>query len=371
MPTFYTYRDSDDPEAPGIHLKFGEHIITGEAELAAKYGPVSSLERDLLSIASAVFAADRGSQRGEREEFGRRIDLSIPVVRIGVLQPLKKKIEGVLRLLSNDSWRIEFREEQGQLSKLNVKGAAAGTVLLFSGGLDSLAAAVQFGKSESMTLVSHVTKSYQTSNTQKRLVEMLSGGGTTLPHVQMFVSSRDVAGFDHAIESSQRTRSFMFLILAAIIAYREGKRRILTIAENGQMAIHLPLNSARIGAFSTHTAHPDVLSAMQGILSEALGVPLVLHNPYVFMTKAEVIEPIWSKLPAALEVANSCWKSARLPAGVTHCGECIPCFIRHIAIRTHGSPILPPMKGIHSRRTFLVWLQMMRRAGISLIYASL
>lgn len=336
MPQFYAYRGTDDPNAPGIHLKFGEDIITGEKELASRYGSVSSLERDLLSIAAAVFAADRGSERGEREDFARRIELSIPVVRIGILQPVKLEIERALRLLSNDSWKIEFREEQGQITKATVKGAAEGTVLLFSGGLDSLAGAVQFGNAGPMTLVSHITKSHQTNNTQRILVEMLAERGTTLLHHQFFVSSRDVAGFNHDAESSQRTRSFMFLILAAIVACREGRRRILMIAENGQMAIHLPLNSARIGAFSTHTAHPDVLDAMQKILSVVLGVPLVLHNPYVFMTKAEVIGPIWSKLPAAIPVANSCWKSARLPEGVTHCGECIPCFIRHIAIRMHG-----------------------------------
>ena len=62
----------------------------------------------------------------------------------------------------------------------------------------------------------------------------------------------------------------MFLILAALVARRLGRRDLLMIAENGQMAIHLPLSTARIGAFSTHTAHPDVLDSMQTILSSAL-----------------------------------------------------------------------------------------------------
>jgi len=33
--------------------------------------------------------------------------------------------------------------------------------------------------------------------------------------------------------------------------------------------------------------------------------------------------------------SNSCWKSSRLAAGTTHCGECIPCFIRRIAIESY------------------------------------
>jgi len=35
-------------------------------------------------------------------------------------------------------------------------------------------------------------------------------------------------------------------------------------------------------------------------------------------------------------VTVSCWKNARLSSGATHCGTCIPCIIRRIAIESHG-----------------------------------
>jgi Queuosine biosynthesis protein QueC len=109
----------------------------------------------------------------------------------------------------------------------------------------------------------------------------------------------------------------------------------VVIAENGQMAIHLPLNSARIAAFSTHTAHPDVLTEMQLYLRGAFGIDFVIQNPYVLKTKKEVIEPIVKNAPETIPHSNSCWKNSRIKKGATHCGECIPCFIRRIAIESY------------------------------------
>ena len=61
-------------------------------------------------------------------------------------------------------------------------------------------------------------------------------------------------------------------------------------------------------------------------------------NPYVHRTKAEVVQVICSSAPEAIPIGNSCWRNTRLPAHVTHCGECIPCFIRRIAIEHNVTP---------------------------------
>jgi len=127
------------------------------------------------------------------------------------------------------------------------------------------------------------------------------------------------------------------MVLGALVARRLGHEKVLMIAENGQLAIHLSLNHARVGAFSTHTAHPDVLAMMQHILRTSVAVTFELLNPYVYRTKSEVIESLWKNLPTSIPVANSCWKNTRLPGGTTHCGECIPCYVRRIAIEKHGT----------------------------------
>jgi len=108
------------------------------------------------------------------------------------------------------------------------------------------------------------------------------------------------------------------------------------IAENGQLAIHLPLTAARISAFSTHTAHPEFVDVMNSILEIALSHDIKIQNPYLYMTKAEVVSTALSKDLNMIEHTISCFRSARLPASQTHCGSCIPCLIRRIANEFNG-----------------------------------
>jgi hypothetical protein len=73
-----------------------------------------------------------------------------------------------------------------------------------------------------------------------------------LPHHRFFVSAKSAPPsptlkFDS--ENSQRSRSYLFLTLAALCARRVGHDEVLVIAENGQMAIHLPITQARIGPY--------------------------------------------------------------------------------------------------------------------------
>jgi hypothetical protein len=288
------------PSGFDVRLALGEHIYTGSSDFQQKFGSPTTLESDWLNLAAAVFAVDRGLQRGAREDISRRIELSIPIVNVTQIQPLLPEIERVLRSLSNDSWRLIVRQQNGVPESTFSAQSSGAKTLLFSGGLDSLAAAFEFGGNSNLHLVSHITRNQQTRSTQHELVTILSQSGLTLPHDQFFVSSRDADNFDHDIESTQRTRSFLFMVLGALVARRLGHEKVLMIAENGQLAIHLSLNHARVGAFSTHTAHPDVLAMMQHILRTSLAVTFELLNPYVYRTKSEVIESLWKNLDLRL-----------------------------------------------------------------------
>ena len=321
-------------------LQVGENLFTGENDFKEAFGkeafePLTSLESDLLLISASIFAADRATVRGEREDITREIELQIPVTNSGRLESLTSQIEEILRNLSHDTWIIKLRQVSGNPERDIRSDKEGGRTLLFSGGLDSLAAAIEFGQQKkTLQLVSHITRNSTTIQAQRKLVACLKDHGLELPHHQFFVSSQSSgpSQFNHAVEDTQRTRSFLFLVLGALVARRVGNLEVVYLAENGQMAIHLPLTQARIGAFSTHTAHPDVLVGMEAFLSEALNRSFKILNPYVHLTKAEVVKKIINFSPDMIQVANSCWRSARLGDGITHCGECIPCFIRRIAI---------------------------------------
>lgn len=332
-------RDDNEPSRGAYVLDAGGNLKTGEPDIVRCFGDVSSLEADLLLLASSIFAADRATARGEREDFQRNIELRVPVANLARLMPLVPDIEEILRLLSQDGWTIILRQAPSQAEATPNPRPAAGTTLLFSGGLDSLAAAVEYGRdATALELVSHRTRNTATISTQNELAALLTDRGFNVTHRHFFVSSTagGPSDLEHDVENTQRTRSFVFLVLGAIVARRTGKHDLVYLAENGQMAIHLPLTAARIGAFSTHTAHPDVLVAMERFLGTALVVPLRLINPYVLKTKREVIEVVQRLLPEAIPLASSCWRNAHLPAGATHCGACVPCYVRRIAIEHSG-----------------------------------
>jgi 7-cyano-7-deazaguanine synthase in queuosine biosynthesis len=346
LPSAIVELSDTQPSGEALYLRPGSNLVTGEAQFASFFGTPTTLECDLFTLASAIYACDLAMKRGERELIARQIDISIPVTNLHAFNSVLGEIRYALYVLGHDAWRINFTAREGLPEPATPWPMAGdGKILLFSGGLDSFAAAVRLGEaSERVHLVSHVTANPTLHSAQESLFKYLQGtfllsfdrfafrvGGRTRP--------KDGLPFpaDHAREDTQRTRSFLFLSLAALVARRLGTPDIIFLAENGQMAIHLPLTTARIGAFSTHTAHPEFIGTMARLLSHLLSYPLTIENPFLYSTKAEVIRPVVDRHSGMLDHAISCWRSARIGAGDRHCGTCIPCLVRRIALEVDGA----------------------------------
>ena len=315
------------------------NCITGMREFTASFGQPTSLERDLLVLAASVYCADLATKRGDREDFVRDFRLRVPIVNYHLLEPMKDDLQIILWTLSGDNWTIEFRPLDGPLEQWQNLANSDGEVLLFSGGLDSLAAAYQrlTVGIRRLVLVSHLTSNSVTRNSQEMLnaeLEKEFPNNVTREHFYVSGRKRGNTFFpqDSEREETQRSRSFMFLILGALVARRKGISRVLMIAENGQMAIHLPLTQARIGAFSTRTAHPDFLTRMQQFLRGVLGFGITIYNPFLYRTKAEIVKQLVLEAPGMIPLSGSCWRAFRLGGESKHCGECIPCIIRRIAL---------------------------------------
>ncbi len=330
-------------EKGSLKLRPGVNLLTGESQFRSRYGEPTSLETDVLTVASAIFACDIAFERGERSNFPRQIHLTIPVANRLAFQNVADDLRFALARVSNDAWSIDFvkRKDAPEHGRMWLQDDE-GKVLLFSGGLDSIAAAVMYGESEEQVyLTSHFTNNQVVKGAQQSahgyLEERFPGRFSYLP---FRVSGKDRAGdgfpFPRERENTQRTRSVLFLTLAALVARREGVRDVVVIAENGQMAVHLPLSSARIGAFSTHTAHPEFVKIMGNILSTLLEHPIRVENPFLYKTKAEVVAATVERHRPVVTATVSCWKASRVSGDKEHCGYCVPCLSRRIALETNS-----------------------------------
>jgi len=320
-------------------LSPGKNLYTGIQPFITEFGNADSLEEDLLNVASGIYAADLAAKRDERENFLRTIELTVEVVNYHAFDRIKDLLSSALLILSRDNWLIKFVQKRGtpvsNFTWQNKEGAA----LLFSGGIDSMCAASDFlNHCRDLVLVSHNTQANKVVDKSQRNVHKIleTYYKTKVKHVHIKVYGRNTATHKfpqaNARENTQRTRSFLFLSIAALVTRRSGFNKVLYMAENGQFAIHLPLNSARVGPFSTHTADPNFVSQAQNLFQIVLrNQDFEISNPFLYKTKAEVFAVMPKKLQREVHISASCWMISHVP-GEKHCGVCVPCISRRIAL---------------------------------------
>ncbi len=326
-----------------LHLYPGKNLFTGLTYFEKEFGKANSLEDDILNLASGIYAADLAAERNEREEFLRSIKLTIEVVNIHAFERIKTLLNSALLILSRDNWEIDFIEKKGNpVSRLEWQ-KKEGAVLLFSGGIDSMCAASDFlNKNQDLVLVSHNTHANKVvEKSQKQVHKVLEEYyKKKVRHIHIKVYARKAEKYSFPApkerENTQRTRSFLFLALAAIVTRRCGYNKVLYMAENGQFAIHLPLNTARVGPFSTQTADPHFILHAQSIFQTLLrNSDFQIVNSFLYKTKAEVVALLPKPLYSEIHNSVSCWMISYVP-GEKHCGVCIPCISRRIALEYNG-----------------------------------
>ena len=316
------------------------NLVTGSAAFGHYFGDITTLELDLLNVASTIYAVDVGAPRGVREEHTRSFHVELPVTNHHAFLRTADDLRYCLYLLTNDTWELSFTQAEGIPEESRTWDRGDGTTLLFSGGLDSLAQAVLLAEiGDDFCLVSHDSGNQTIAIAQEELADYVNRIAVGDCHRHTFrVRGENRRGFPYPTvhEPSQRARSLLFAALGALVGRRTGHWRVLYIAENGHMAIHLPLTAARIGAFSTHTAHPEVVSLFTRVFSQLLGTELSFENPFLYQTKGEVVKALCRDHQDILCNSISCWKASWVEGESNHCGECIPCIVRRVALESNG-----------------------------------
>lgn len=133
-------------------------------------------------------------------------------------------------------------------------------------------------------------------------------------------------------EPTQRTRSFLFVCLAAAIA-KSTEADGIRFFENGIVSVNLPVADEVLGARASRTTHPRTLHDFQSLLRRVLELEIVVDNPFFWNTKKDIVEKVaTSNDPHMIALSRSCAHSRFTTNSSWHCGKCSQCIDRRIAV---------------------------------------
>ena len=299
---------------------------------------------DLLLLAAAVFTADSLTRRGGsvRSEMGskwyRDFRFVVPVRDPEFWRSAQEPLVETLGFLTGDRFDFTFVPRahdvlrQGDLDL--GRPAEVDQVILFSGGLDSLAGAFETLSStdDRLLLVTHRSAS-KIASLQKTLVGKLRRDS---PKRITWVPVRGHLIGQETRETTQRSRSFLYAALGYAAATLVGLPRI-RFYENGIVSLNLPINRQVVDTMATRTTHPLFLHRLEGLLSLVAESPITVENPFANLTKTEVVARLRDLGGSDLiEATTSCSSVRPRRREKPHCGSCSQCLDRRFAVLACG-----------------------------------
>lgn len=311
---------------------------------------------DLLELAAYVYSADVATPRGTgwqddftKESWDRDIHLSV-----GVREPsfwkrddVGRTLRRLLSFLADDAWHFHFEQAgqiqpvQGYLNQIASDWEfTEAPVVMFSGGLDSLAGALDTLDSRgNAILVSH--RPVATIDSRQR--DLFSAIRTQFEnralHVPVWVNK------DRRLsrEYTQRTRSFLYGTLGAVVARLAGTRTI-RLFENGVVSLNFPVADEAIRARASRTTHPHALKLMEEFFQLVFETPIAVENPFLHLTKREVVRRIVDYgaaelIPLTCSCQHTGYGQSR---NQWHCGGCSQCIDRRIAMVSNDLEDIDP-----------------------------
>lgn len=321
---------------------------------------------DLLEIAAYIFAADRYTSRGandavEFHAWQRKMRFVIRVRDADFWNKteVNNKLSAALTFMTGDleyvfdflpghstSYTSLFDNDEFRITQRD-----AASVVLFSGGLDSLAGVLEqlHQTQDIIYLISHRSGQPSIKATQKSLASALERAfpGRTRHF------SFDCGLSDHRpIEETQRTRGFLFSSIAFALANRLSRSSFFAY-ENGITSLNLLRRQDLINARASRTTHPKTQVLMSQLLSEIQGGQVKVINPFWQSTKTDVFE-LLDKFNGKnlIGSAVSCSRTYKRIVSTTHCGVCFQCIDRRFAAYASGMNDVDNV-GIYSTNIFL------------------
>jgi len=308
---------------------------------------VPPLFHDLLEIATYVYSADQVVRRGadDVDTFGdgwrRDLHFVVPVRNPDFWnsRDVQEALCSTLGFLSDDQYQFDFVrldqdhqfQEYLEFNDTQQMYGMPEQVVMFSGGLDSLAGAIDevVNQRRRVVLVTH--KSTSKLNKRHRVLEemLAAKSGDNVPH-RITVRVHKTKGLNH--EYTQRSRSFLYVSIGATIARMLGLKSV-RFYENGVISLNLPVCAQVVGGRATRTTHPRVMKGFQDIITLVAGEPFIVENPYIWKTKADVVKIITDAgCHDLIQHSMTCTHTWEMSNQHTHCGGCSQCIDRRFAV---------------------------------------
>ncbi len=348
-----------------IILSYEYEEIKTEVELLIDYRNIyefttihNGITLDLFLISSIVYGIDILLPRSVASDnnWNREIEVIIPVENAIVFNDNKRLLNDTLTFLTGDLWNLSFEKstlnllyQDGKRSKLrdDTIRRTYKVVNLFSGGMDSLIGAINqlTNSKDRLLLVSHCDSIFKGARSdQDALYSQLCSKFQNFSILQTNVSMSkwDVNGNRYQKETTLRSRSFLFMSMAVLIANAIDHNLQINIPENGTISLNYPLTPSRKSSCSTRTTHPHFL-ILYNMLLKSLGIDNHIVNPYQFKTKGEMVKECLDVdfLKSTYSLSCSCGKRGtrkdiRDNPHVHNCGVCMPCIYRRCALSQIG-----------------------------------
>ena len=279
------------PGKAGRMPAFGRDVVIDPRVLSDYcFQPLDTRVDDLLHVAAAVAFADRTVRRHASYAWRRRIHLEIAVrePEFWEQSDVRNALIDCLSMVTGDVWILAFCGGRAPLlvdpqAPLDLKTARS-AVLPFSDGLDSLAAARLHAVDhprESLVLVTSgakkdVDRAYRvkTLNARRYRVSV----PFRLPKNPQF----------RQVESTYRSRGFVFNVVAAAAAYLLEAQRVI-VPESGQGSIGPSLIPVGNEAPDMRM-HPVFTHRLGRFLERVLGRHIPFEHPYLWSTKGQTLE---------------------------------------------------------------------------------
>jgi len=316
---------------------------------------MSSIQADLIDLASAVYIADWFS--GKQQSVKKTILIRLPLRNAVIFNQSKiqNELQNLLNTYTGDHWSFQIYQRNcpgrlaetcgRQLQLFDEKSEVA----LWSGGLDSFAGL--YGRISDKT-ANHYTLLGTGSNTQIQgkqtgLAQAIQRAGKiSVKSIQIPIHCR-YQGIRTPTNPVFRARGFVFKLIGAVCAMLARQTRLF-IYENGYGAINLPFRRSEVGLAHTRSVHPISLIKTGEFISHVVEAEFTYENPYLFSTKTQMCNAIGEHAKLAFDTIT-CDRRYRQADQPSQCGYCSSCLLRRIAfinvfgydhteyVATHGS----------------------------------